>query len=400
MLRLLFVDDEPNLLNGLQRMLRTERLSWAMRFAGSGAEALQMLEAEPADVVVTDMKMPGMNGVELLTEIKERHPGTIRIILSGHADLDSSMRSTLVSHQFISKPCEAETLRSTIKRSCELTDLMTSVGLHELLGSIGSLPVVPKIYQSLTEALAQEEIDLREVSRIVEQDIGISAKILQLVNSSYFGVRREINSLEQATTYLGATTLRDLALSLEVFGKFSQLDAHSGVNLDREQHHAMLTARVAKRISPDKKTGEQAFLAGMLHDVGRLVIAAHMGRQNAEVTETARLESRPRYLVEEERLGLSHAEVGGYLLSVWGMRHPVVEAVTNHHHPSRVAGQSGAGVLTAVHVADALLNEHQIGSSSASTLDEEHLASLGLGSCLPEWRAVVEEEAGLAENPH
>ncbi len=394
MKRILFVDDETMILDGLKRSLHSQRQAWDMKFVTSGNDALSAMAVEPFDVVVTDMKMPNMNGAELLGHIKDRHPRTVRIVLSGHADMEAAMRSVSVSHQFLAKPCDAGALISVVHRACNLESLLREPSLQEALGSIVELPVLPRVYKALTVALAKEDVDIREVGGIVEQDAAIAAKILQLVNSAFFGLGREIVDLRQATAYLGATTIRDLVLSFEMFREFEGAVKYSGFSVEREQSHSLLTARVARRLLDDKLAADQAFLAAMLHDVGKLVLATRLGEPFQKILRAGAGIERPFHKVEEEILGVSHAEIGAYLLGLWGMSYPVVEAVAYHHHPGRVEGQSEFGVLGATHVSDFLVREHDESLSDAVELDEQFLQALGVAEKLTEWRAIVAEEVG------
>ncbi|MBC8317540.1 MAG: response regulator [Desulfobulbaceae bacterium] len=118
--RILFVDDEPNILVGLRRMLRSLRKEIDMEFAESGKEALQVMSKASFDVVVSDMRMPGMDGAELLTEVRRLYPDTIRIILSGYAAAEAIMRTETIVHQFLHKPCEPQNIKDTLLRSCQL----------------------------------------------------------------------------------------------------------------------------------------------------------------------------------------------------------------------------------------------------------------------------------------
>jgi len=390
MKRILFVDDEPSILDGLKRMLRSQRKVWGMSFAGSGPQALEVLGAEPFDVIVTDMKMPGMNGAELLKHVQERHPATIRIVLSGHADMEASMRSVAVSHQFLAKPCEAEQLKSVVERACCLDVLLRDRQLTEILGQVSDLPVLPRVYHALTDALSKEEADLGDVGAIVEQDSGIASKILQLVNSSFFGIRREIVDIRQATSFLGITTIRDLVLS---FGMFSAFDlADSRFSIEREQEMSFAASRIARRLLPDANAAGLAFLAAMLHGSGKLVLASRFREDFVKVLGLGGGLTRPLDEVEREVLGVSHTEIGAYLLGLWGMPYPVVEAVAHHLHPSQVGGEVSFGVLGAVHVAVALAHE-QFDESNSLSVDEAYLEQCGVLDQLPEWRAMAVEEA-------
>ncbi|THB78968.1 MAG: response regulator, partial [Desulfobulbaceae bacterium] len=185
---IMFVDDEPNILSGIKRMLRSMRKEYSFYFAESGKEALGMMEDDPVDVVVSDMRMPGMDGAEFLTEVQSKFPLAIRIMLTGQADEESILRTVNVVHQFLAKPCEPDNLKDVLARAGVLHDIMANSDLKELVSSIGSLPSLPSVYSQLQEALKDPEVTADQVAEIIEKDIAMTAKLLQLVNSSFFGL--------------------------------------------------------------------------------------------------------------------------------------------------------------------------------------------------------------------
>lgn len=220
MKRILFVDDEPRLLEGLQRMFRPHRKQWDMLFATSGEQALAILETNPCDVIVTDMRMPGMDGATLLEQVQERYPSLARIVLSGHVEMEAALRAAPVAHQFLSKPCDPETLRETIERVCDCRARLSDEGIRRVIGAVGKLPSMPATCTSLLAALQDPETDLARVTRLIEDDVGIAAKVLQLVSSAFFGRRNEVRSVRDAVNYLGLETLKQLVLSVQILGNF------------------------------------------------------------------------------------------------------------------------------------------------------------------------------------
>jgi CheY-like chemotaxis protein len=245
-LRVMFVDDEQRVLDGLRRMLRPRHRQWAMRFAGSGAQALELLDAEPVQILVTDMRMPGMDGAELLAEVRERHPETVRIILSGQAEEDAALRAVPVAHQFLTKPCDADTLIDALERAAALHRLLGDASLREAVGGVDSLPSPPAIWLALNERLRDPDADPAEVAGIAARDPAISAKLLQMVNSSFVGLARRLSSVEDAVAYLGLQTVRSLGLSI---GAFRALDADGvlgGGYADRLSSQALACATQAK----------------------------------------------------------------------------------------------------------------------------------------------------------
>ena len=387
---ILFVDDEPRVLQGLQRQLHSARNEWDMHFFDGGQKALEFLATAPVDVVVTDMMMPVMDGAQLLTEVMKRHPNTVRIVLSGHADREAMLRLVGPAHQYLSKPCNAEELRGAVTRAFALRELLSNESLKELATRTRSLPTLPSLHLQLTEELKREEPSMERIGDIISRDIGMTSKILQLVNSAFFGLSQPIASATEAVTYLGLATVRALVLSLQVFSQFEQKKI-AGFSIDGLAQHCWVAGAFARRIGQmehsDPKSDDQCFLAGMLHDVGRLILATGLPEQYGRVLATAREQQLPVWQAELNEFGASHAEVGAYLLGLWGLPNPVVEAVAFHHRPSD-AKSKGFSPLIAVHVANALAHEKSgtLADQPGNEVDLAGLAKIGLADRVEEWR--------------
>lgn len=390
---ILFVDDEALVLQGLQRMLRPMRHEWDMEFVTSGAAALERLGLAAFDVVVADMRMPGMNGAELLNEVMKRHPQTVRLILSGHADEELIMKCVGITHQYLSKPCDPEALKAAVNRAFSVGVSLNNPRLKELVCNVDRLPSVPALYMEMVAQLQNPDVDLSDVAATIAKDIAMTAKILKLVNSAYFGLRREVTSSDEAVAYLGVNTLKTLVLGIHVFSQFEG-KKDGGFSLDRLWAHSLQVAVLAKQISqtenPSLALAEEAFVAGMLHDAGQLVLTANLGPQYEAVIQKARAEQTPLEVAEAAVLGTDHAEIGGYLLGLWGLPVPVVEAIALHHTPRRQRVPT-FNALTAVHVAEALC-EPAAGPETAppsAQADPEYLAALGLADRLATWKQAL-----------
>jgi len=396
MRRILFVDDETRILEGLQRMLRPQRQHWEMAFAPSGVTALKLLEERPFDVIVTDMRMPEMDGAALLTRVRDRFPGVVRMVLSGYTSLESALRAVPVAHQFLLKPCDPGLLRVTVDRACELKDLLGSELILCTVGAMRDLPTLPRTYAAIVQALADPDVELDRIARIVEQDVSIAARILQLVNSALFGLAQRISTVRTAVSYLGTDIIRNLVLSVEAFRAFDGVAAIDGYSIEGIHAHAYLTARIVSRLPTEKSVKETAGAAALLHDVGRLVLMARLPKEFAGVAQLAREQGRPLHDVEREVVGVTHAEIGAYLLGLWGLPLPIVEAAAYHHCPSQVPHQV-FDCLAAVHVADALA--HAQDSMPPSTgfappsLDRQYLADLGVAEQIAGWESMAAEVA-------
>lgn len=395
MKRILFVDDEPKILEGLQRMLRPQRNEWEMAFAPGGEAALAMLAAESFDVIVSDMRMPGVDGAALLETVRANYPGMLRVILSGYTELEASYRAVPVAHQFLLKPCDPDALRIAIERATSLMQALNSKMLTGLVGSLQDLPSVPRAFAELRNALADPETSLDRVVKIVEQDVAISAKVLQLVNSAFFGVTREVSDIRTAVSYLGISILQNLVLSLEAFRCFQPNKPIAGFSLEQFHEHAKSTAKIAGAAPGKSKMGGVAVGAALLHDIGKLVIAERAPEHLARAIQGAQQEKRPLYAIEEELIGVSHAEVGAYLLSLWGLPYPLVEAVAHHHHPERVPHDKH-GVIPVVYLSNLLAHqqERERGKTAEIVTDEinmDFIAQIGLGEQLDEWQSKLDE---------
>lgn len=385
---LLFVDDEVRVLQGLQRQLRNMRNEWDMNFVEGGRKALEFMDARPVDVLVSDMMMPEMDGAELLIEVSKRHPNTIRIVLSGHAERESVLRLVGPAHQYLSKPCDAEELRCAVARAFALRDLLTNDNLKQLATRIKSLPAVPAIYQQLTNELRKEDASMEQIGEIISHDVGMTAKILQLVNSAFFGLPQPISNPGEAVMYLGLSTVRSLVLSLQVFSQFKNPNL-AGFSLNALADHCWTTAVFARRIArterSDTKVIDQCFLAGLLHDIGRIILADGLPEQYAKVWNEARGKQLPLSQVEQSQFGATHADVGAYLLGLWGLPNPIVEAVALHHTPG-LCVSPGFSPLAAVHVANAFAHEKAGAPASAIQIDNDYLTKFGLADRLQDWR--------------
>lgn len=392
--RILFVDDEPLAFDSLQQMLDSQHDDWEIAYAPDGDTALMLLDATPFDVIVSDLYMPQMDGAQLLKSVRDRFPGVVRIVLARHNELEAALRAVPVAHQFLVKPCDPGMLRVAVERATSLSDVLNNKLLTSLVGSVQDLPVLPRIYLDLRHALNNPDVSIKSIVRIVEQDFGISAKILQLVNSALFGLPREITSLQTAVSYIGMQLLQNLVLSAEVFHVFEITKSVKGFSFEAVHMHSQLTAKIAGRIPAPPHVQGAAVIAGLLHDVGKLVLATRSPDHFARALRGAREDRVPVYVAEEALIGISHAEVGAYLLALWGLPSPVVEAVAHHHHPERLPDDA-LDAVGIVHISNALANEHPVSPLMGEPLPYQFISGdyaerLGVTDQIAEWQEFAE----------
>jgi HD-like signal output (HDOD) protein len=393
--RILFVDDEPMVLKGLQRTLRKMRQDWDMIFVSSGGEALNFLAKKPMDVIVSDMRMPEMDGGRLLAEVKKQHPHVVRIILSGQLDQEMTLKSVQLAHQSLSKPCDAEVLKHTLAKLFALRDFLSDKSIKSIISQIESLPSLPSIYTEIVTEMQADDPAIKKVGEIISKDLSMTAKILQMVNSAFFGLFRKINSPEQAVMMLGLETIKALVLSVKIFSEFNQKD-FSWFQIDDLFNHSLAVSLYAKTIikneNLDHGLRDNTMMAGLLHDLGKLILATNFEKPYRQVLAAAQGTGKNLLDLEYEAFGTSHAEIGAYLMGLWRLDNSIIETIAFHHLPARSMTQN-MGLLTAVHVANALDYEARTPASQNTELqcDTEYLDKLEITSRIPQWRQVCRE---------
>jgi HD-like signal output (HDOD) protein len=319
--KVLFVDDEPRVLEAIERSLFQLDVDWDVSFASGGAAALVELEQGHFDVVVSDMRMPGMDGAALLTQVCEKYPHIARIVLSGQTDEEAAFRVVKVAHQFLAKPCSSETLRQVIDRTRELRNWLGDERLQAAVGRLDRLPATPRLFSELSQALDDESASADTVAAIVRQDPAMSTKVLQVVNSSFFSSGTPVSDVRAAVLRLGMKTIRNLALGIGAFDSVSKLNGRGAIAVEALQKRSLSIAQLASRIAKGREDTDAAFMAGLVCDVGELVLAS----SPAAAGEPQSSDS------------VTHAEAGAFLLGLWGLPFRIVEAVANHHAPLRNA---------------------------------------------------------------
>jgi len=395
-MRVIFVDDESRVLDGIRRLLYPMRSEWEMSFAGSGEQALEMIQAAPVDVVISDIRMPGMDGTELLSLVRERHPEIVRIVLSGQSERDLTLKSALCAHQYLSKPCDAESLKNTISRAFALKSTLTDPSMQTIVSAAGNLPSIPSAFHELTSKLQDPDWSTKEIATIIARDPAMSAKILQLSNSAFFGARRRITNIPDAVVCLGLDTLKTLALSVGVFSAFSP-SSSSSFSIEAFGRHGLMTAILARKIAQTEggspQEAEDAFIAGLLHDIGRLVMISVMPEKYDTAIVLSKNEGLPMVEAEQRVYGTTHCEVGTYILWLWGLPDNIVQATAYHHFPGKLPGPA-TSTLLAVHIADALTHEYSAcvkGIAPRERLDMNFIGSLGLSGRVASWRQLTND---------
>jgi len=383
--RILFVDDEPLMREFYALVGTTLGGGHEVFVAESGKSGLEFLAQTPVDIVISDLVMPEMNGHEFISSVAREHPESMRIVISAHDDQLTVAQCLMFGHRYFHKPFDLKTLTGVLKRICLLKHQVGSEKLKRVISGLGALPTPPRTYFRLTEALNSPYSSLEEIGQIIQQDPGLTLKLLQIANSAYFGTAQRIVTPMDAVQIVGLETLRALVLCVHAF-KFYQ--DKPGLRTAELWDHSIRTADAARRIARFENLTpnacEEAFVSALLHDIGKLVLAANAGEDYKAVLRRSREESAPPDQLELEVFGATHAQIGAYLLGLWGLPEAVVSAVEMHHSP-RACGTTGFTALTAIHIAQCLDRTR----SAPPQLDEDYLARIGVENHLGDWQSVL-----------
>jgi HD-like signal output (HDOD) protein/ActR/RegA family two-component response regulator len=397
--RILFVDDDELILRSIDRVLRrpAQQLSWELDFATDGDAALALLEQKSFDVILVDAQMPRMTGAALLRRVQESNPGIVRILMSGYTGLDMLRTALPLAHQFIAKPCDAQHLKTTLENACGLRKILNRPELRTLVGSSNELPSAPRTYLEIGNALSNPHASTRTIAQIVEKDISLSARVLQLVSSGFYGLPRQVSSIGGALAFLGVDVLKAIVLSIEISKMFPVPRSLPDFSIDALQRRSAAAAQLAKRLLGHESVGETLLIAAMLQDVGQLVFAARAAQRFSIALSSSARAKTPLYEAELELFGATHAEVGGYLLGLWGLPPKIVHAVGHHLEP--VDGARVFDAAAALYVGNLLSQNPDVPAldkvpARTTAIDLSYLRALGVAHQLEDWRRIAREMIG------
>ncbi len=428
MKNILFIANDKNANENLKKQLHSMRTVWDMSFVESAKDALTLMEGAFYDVVVSEMNMPEMNGIELFDTIIQRNPETVRIMYSENTDSKLMGASVRCTHQLLLKPCSPDTIKYSIERTCKLQDLTNNETLKQIITGIRNLPSLPRLYNLITKEMQAADPSLAKIGALISQDISLSAKILQLVNSAYYSIPQKINDPEQATIYLGSEVVKTVVLSNHVFSSFAEDAEALGVDIAQMWDHSMqvgvIAGVIARAEQAEKDEVEDAMISGVLHDIGKLILLKAPNKYK-EIMRFMDYTGSDFVDAEYAILKTSHAEMGAYLLGLWGIPDGVVEIVAFHHRPSSLIENvleavcnssrktknistptggvlktksvneyiKGLTALAAVHTANTLVNKKASPSEDTADIDMLYLKTLKLEDRLPIWEDAFSNEA-------
>jgi DNA-binding NarL/FixJ family response regulator len=262
----LFVDDEPNLISGLRRATRQFAEQWEVYFAGGGEEALTIIPQKRINTVVTDMRMPGIGGAQLLGSISRQWPGIFRLVLSGEADADSACQIVGRSHRFLSKPCDYEVLYDAIQRPFDYRTELKESSFEENWSYFDRLRAAPGNLQKLQALLDVGTIDMVAVCALIMSDPSLAARTLQIANSAYFGRPFVTSDIAAAAKTLGADVIRTIVAK----GRLGGEDACPSTERNNLVQLALLAQSQTADMGGGKKEQALAYTTALFSKLGHM----------------------------------------------------------------------------------------------------------------------------------
>lgn len=390
--RLLLIGDGPHGLQQLRILASGLGPTWEVLGAPGIVEGQTVLATGPFDAVVAELRVGGSSGLQFLNQISELHPKTQRFVLADLSDKQAMTKCVGTSHHYLATPCDPQTLRAALDRAFSLDVWLMNDRVKKFIGQMQKLPSIPTLYFQVVKELQSPTSSLETIGNLIARDLVMTAKLLQLINSAVFGLRRQIANPTEAVLCLGAETTKSVLLLAHTFSYFDKIKSPS-FSVERLWEHALTTGSMARTLAGAQNasldTIEESFTAGLLHDIGKLVFACNMTTDYIKVIQAAQKEKKPLWVMEEQAFSLTHAEVGACVLGIWGLPVSIIEAVALHHYPSRFLSKEFSP-LTAVHVANAWDQEQRgkgrVDNRLLPEVDPNYLRELGLFERLPEWR--------------
>jgi HD-like signal output (HDOD) protein len=359
-----------------------------MKFAEGATAALELMAEQPVDVIVSDFRMPGLDGGQLLAEVRRRHPDTARLILSGQTAEEDMIRVVALAHQFLSKPCGPEELMAAVERALRLRRELAGEQVRTEMQGFESLPNASSALHRLIDTLERPGADGQAVADVLERDASLTATVLQQLSTLFCDPGSPVTSLEEALDRFGLQPVRSLALWSEIARGFPLPDRVSRKWLGLLHAHALETALLARRLAvPEAR--DEAFCAGLLHECGQLIFAVCRPDLLSAHLRLRDREARLMVEVERETFGVTHAQAGAHLLSVWGFPMDIIDAAA--HHADTITPSPSPRLVTseAVRLAHAVVEAERIRlctPAGSRTVDDTLLEQVGVLSQVRAWR--------------
>lgn len=391
-IKIIFVGDKVSILDPIRNMLLPVKEDWELYFASSSAETFEILSNKQVDLIVTDMHMPDFEGITVLEEVKEKYPEIIRLVISGVKDRTLMLKATQHVHQFLSMPDDPVLLKRRLEKIFALQTYLHNHTITGLINNVKNLPGLPELYLQIEEEINKQTPSFKKIEELISKDIFMTVKILQLVNSAFFGLPVKVINPLQAINFLGLGTIKSLVLMVHLFATDDAANPWSK-HINKLWEHSLKVAKFSKAMAVEEtsepKIVETTYIGGLLHDLGKIVLWQIEGY----FEDIERLQNEYHITSTEAEYVLyhtSHAEIGAYLLGIWGLPETLVEIVCYHHHPSNLLPKI-FGPLSMVHISDHILNH--------GVLDQAYVEELKLSDKINHWNEIFSKENPLLTLP-
>jgi len=332
MKNVLFVDDEKQILKAFRRAFIDS--SFQVKLASSGEEALALLKEGHINLVISDMRMPKMDGYSLLSQVKVMYPEVLRVILSGYSDERVVFKALKknIAKLYLFKPWDNEVLEKTIIGILKTQDLLTSHHLMRVINEIEELPTTPVSYNKILK-LIEEDASEKIIGTAIEKDQAIASQVLHIANSAYYG--KKTGSVQEAIFKIGLEGTRELILSTSIIQAFSGERVLSR-KIEEMWGYAFVVNKLVQFIY--KEILERPFpseyqATGLLHNIGCVFLLTLFGKDYLHKKVEAKNSHISMCEMEKRSFGITHTEAGGFLMSWWGFPFPIIEATLYHHDP-------------------------------------------------------------------
>ena len=367
-LSILIVNDEPKLITGLKSNFSLQQKDWELIFVNDDIEAAEKLETEKIDVIISDISLDRIDGTKLLKKVRERYPHIIRIVLSRYANDHMALRNSRVVHQSIAKPTTPEIIVNTIEKAHKLRNQLKDSELLSLINTIDVLPSLPDIYLKLEEEINSKSSSIEKLGKIISTDAAITSKILHLANSAFFGLPQRISNITQALNFLGINIIQSLVLTIKLFNAMDSRTPNAAIYKSLWNHSnkvAFMAKQLASSANLSKIDNEDTYLGGLLHDIGKIILL--------EKIEGIKIGADLSFKEYENRFNnITHADIGAYLLGLWGIPDSIVEAVAYHHSTENIS-INNISPSTLVRLANKIVNNSDL---NVEDINKENIEQL------------------------
>ena len=375
--RILFVDDEVSILNSLRRGLRLHCRDWEIKFFNSPIEALNSLSDFNPMVIVSDKRMPEMDGIDFLKQVNVQAPDVIRILLTGDTNNEIAIDSSDVVHMLASKPFKIESIIQLLKRALSLQRIPVSLSIRKQLCAIDRIPVLPKEYNQLTEYLKKDNIETKEVANIISHNPLILAKLMQLANSAFLGFSTPVYDAQHTVTRLGIDFIKNLVLFFGLFEPRNNIDNQLCEQLFTEAMEiAILSKQFSTASKQTSKEADNSFILCLLHNIGKVMSGMKIISMESDKSDIT---------PHEDDI------VGAYLLALWEFDADIVNAVLFQSIPEK--SENITPLSCQLHVAKTVYHSHKLALSAfddKAGLNCQLLKSQGVFEEVTSWISEIE----------